>query len=403
MTQQMSENGRDSPPQGSERMDESIDGVYPPQGLDSVKRSSTRPQTLNRDLAPVTPKFFVACSTRDVRACLRANQKLDPAVTATDLPGTETQHTTTNIAADNPEEQPAQAKPDLARKTTAKHVLPRRQQHTKGPIQTTLDDFSEKPRPREAIPAYGPAMQNKGPNTLRIATQNPNGFHALSMTEGAECIDIMRELNLDIFGFSETNRNWDEKSRYALAQLTRRDGPGISIAASDYSEKEGYLPGGTALLLKGNQCGRVSKRYPDKLGRYCFVLMHGKGNVVIPILTLYRVCQKRGSTTTPNTSYAREINHLRLKGHKYPDPRAQLLKDIGKLLYEWTNLGYHPILMGDFNSDPNNEDLRDFMSRHGLIDLIDKNEGTPVRTYAYGRKHLDLLLGDKHVFELVQA
>ena len=82
------------------------------------------------------------------------------------------------------------------------------------------------------------------------------------------------------------------------------------------------------------------------------------------------MCQKRGSVTSPNTSYAREVNHLRLKGHKYPDPRAQLLHDVGKLLYEWNDLGYHRIITGDFNSDTCDSDLREFMSKHDLFDLV---------------------------------
>ena len=100
----------------------------------------------------------------------------------------------------------------------------------------------------------------------------------------------------------------------------------------------------------------------------------------------------------------RECNALRLKGHKNPDPRAQLLKDVGKLLHEWTEKGYHPLIMGDFNSAPGDPDLVNWMDRHGLFDLIDNNnEGTPPRTYSSGTRRLDLILGDGHVLNAVQA
>ena len=114
-----------------------------------------------------------------------------------------------------------------------------------------MDSFVNAPAPKETIPAYGAAIGKKGPNTLRVAAQNPNGFHVLSVTEGTECEEVMKELNLDMYGLSETNNNWDENAKYRLSSIMRRDGPGIAVAASDHSEKQGYLPGGTALTMKG--------------------------------------------------------------------------------------------------------------------------------------------------------
>ena len=105
------------------------------------------------------------------------------------------------------------------------------------------------------------------------------------------------------------------------------------------------MPGGTALIMKSSQYGRVFKRVPDRMGRFSYMLMNGKDNTVIPVLVLYRVCQRKGTTTTPNTSYMRECNAICLQGHKDLDPRAQLLKDIGKLLSKWTEKGHHPLIM----------------------------------------------------------
>ena len=213
------------------------------------------------------------------------------------------------------------------------HNISHRSQNMKGPMQTVIDDCVQTSMPRETIPVYGATMCEKGPNTFRVAAQNPNGFRALSVAEGAECEDIMKELDLDIYGLSETNRNWDERSKYILMQIMRRDGPGIATAASDYSEKEGYLPGGTILPMKGFQRGCNVCRFSDRMGHFCYMLLNSKDGTVVPFLVLYRVCQKRGTTTTPNTSYMREVNHLCLQGHKYPDPRAQTLKYIDNLLY----------------------------------------------------------------------
>ena len=86
-------------------------------------------------------------------------------------------------------------------------------------------------------------------------TQNPNGFRSLLVTKGTECLDIMKRLNVDLFALSETNKNWDDTSKYLLSKLMQHDDPGATIAALDYSAKEGYLLGGTALLFRGKDSG----------------------------------------------------------------------------------------------------------------------------------------------------
>ena len=43
--------------------------------------------------------------------------------------------------------------------------------------------------------------------------QNPNGFCSLSMTKGTKCLDVMKELDLDMFALPETNRNRDDMSK----------------------------------------------------------------------------------------------------------------------------------------------------------------------------------------------
>ena len=62
------------------------------------------------------------------------------------------------------------------------------------------------------------------------------------MAEGTKCDNVMRALDLDVFALLETKRYWDGRSKYLLSKIMRRDGPGAAIAASDFSEKDGYLP-----------------------------------------------------------------------------------------------------------------------------------------------------------------
>ena len=68
-----------------------------------------------------------------------------------------------------------------------------------------------------------------------------------------------------------------------------------------------------------------------------------------------------------------------------------MLQDLAIAIQEWTDQGYNPIVMGDFNSPPTDNDFLSFMEKNGLFDLIDSaNDGPPPRTYVDGRKDLIL-------------
>ena len=96
-----------------------------------------------------------------------------------------------------------------------------------------------------------------------------------------------------------------------------------------------YQPGGTAMILRGNCCGRLYRRGSDPLGRITWMALHGKGAGCIIIVTAYRVCKNKGITACPDTAYMREWEALREQGNLDPDPRNQVLNNISKLLYEW--------------------------------------------------------------------
>ena len=221
------------------------------------------------------------------------------------------------------------------------------------------------------IDAYGASIETKGNDTIRIGVQNVNGLKLETPRVGIEEIDVMKTCGLDVFGMCETNRSWKREARETLSTLARTEfGHAPTTASSCPSQRTGYLPGGTAMIARGRVAGRVWKRIPDELGRFTAMACHGRDQTGIILITIYRVCQTSGKGLSPNTAYMQQYVELRKKGVTFPNPRAQMLKDLSTLIEEWTERGYHPIVMGDFNGTLDDKDLQTFLQTHGLHDLV---------------------------------
>ena len=251
------------------------------------------------------------------------------------------------------------------------------------PTQRRVDDYFEAPWDQDDIPAYGGTIGTKAPNAVRLAGHNINGTR-LGLTarpqDGSEEIDAMRSLGIDIMGLVETNTNWSHVARNTLAAMVRLafGNNGNSVASSAPSTAKSYLPGGTAMVARGKVAGRVLKRVPDAQGRFSYMSFRGKRDTGIIVITVYRVCQKRGSKVGPDTAYMQQYHAQRRDGTLHPDPRNRLLKDLTSLINEWQGKGFTPVLMGDFNADMDDNVFSDFVAEHDLIDVVDEmNDGTP--------------------------
>ena len=80
-------------------------------------------------------------------------------------------------------------------------------------LQSRLENFFESPCEQQLIPAYGGSITDKLIGTFRVATQNINGMKLGSVYSGAEEIDAMDHLGIDVLGLVETNLKWNKKER----------------------------------------------------------------------------------------------------------------------------------------------------------------------------------------------
>jgi hypothetical protein len=279
------------------------------------------------------------------------------------------------------------------------------QSKLKWQAQTRLEDYvkvTEEHEDRD-IPAYGSDITSKGENNLRVALQNINGLSNNAERVAIEEVDSMDQLGIDLMALLELNLNMTLEQRLKLAtEIYLKFQGGRSITSSMHTGREGYQPGGTAMIARGPICGRVYRRGSDKMGRFTWMALRGRNGKGLIVTSVYRVCQTKGTKAGENTAYLREWEMLREMGHKDPDPRNIVLDDVSEILHEWGDRGYHPLVLIDANASIDEKHFSNFVKQHGLKDLVaETNDGEPPRTYSRGSRKIDFALGDQYVMDAV--
>ena len=167
--------------------------------------------------------------------------------------------------------------------------------------QATLGqfEFSVGQKDTEEIPASGADSTSKFEHALRIGSQNTRKMQIGDTREGSPINSVMRDHRLDFGLFQETNKNWSTELCRALQRLLFLDGPAKMVAASEPAQREGHLPGGCLLVAKGAHAGRIFKHHSDRLGRFCYVAMHGKDGGGIILINLYKQYASVEKNTIP--------------------------------------------------------------------------------------------------------
>ena len=171
----------------------------------------------------------------------------------------------------------------------------------------------------------------------RMGFQNAHGI-SRGPHPADEVFEASRKYHLGILGIAESNCAWDEDLKIRIkASMKQQFGNGVMSCASSKVRRHGYLPGGVMQLLHGQSAGRHVKSGADKYGRFTWMVLNGKNNNKLCVITAYRVCQAKG--TTPNTpdsitAYWQQVQEM-IKDRKVdPDPCNQVLTDLSKLMKE---------------------------------------------------------------------
>ena len=103
----------------------------------------------------------------------------------------------------------------------------------------------------ELCEGFGDDLEHKSEEMIRIGFQNKNGVKG-RLDTAHEIFDVISDKELDIFGAAETNINWTDRTRQeAMASVKLRFGQGQIVGSSGQPAKEGYLPGGMAIVARG--------------------------------------------------------------------------------------------------------------------------------------------------------
>ena len=112
-----------------------------------------------------------------------------------------------------------------------------------------------------------------------------------------------------------------------------------------------YLPGGTTTCIVGKQSSRVvnSGTGIASMGRFSWILLQGKAERKILLLSVYQSCQTK--KTGPYTVHAQQSHILCQQGHTDPNPRRQCIKDLIKCINQQIQRGHEIIASIDVNEE----------------------------------------------------
>ena len=183
----------------------------------------------------------------------------------------------------------------------------------------------------ELCEGFGDKMVEKGEETGQIGFQNINGLKG-NINASHEVFDVVAEKDIDLMGIAEINIKWtDKKKQAAQLSVKMRFGQGQIAASSSRGSKEGYLPGGVAIITRGRMTGRIIKRGADEMGRYTWIVLNGRNGKQVMIISAYRTC-KTGLRSGPHTAHMQQIKQLMKKGVVSPNLRKEVLSDLKRMI-----------------------------------------------------------------------
>ena len=251
----------------------------------------------------------------------------------------------------------------------------------------------------------GTPPPTKTRDIYRIFGCNPNGF-TLDEKGGdfAEYCEEIHDLEADSWGIFETkldttNAKCKETLFNTIQQHFEHSRLVFSSSVIPSPRRSFYKPGGTLLATGGHVTGRVVSQGSDKLGRWSYQVLSGRGQKSITIISAYQVCAQPIVDPTNNrirsfTASAQQISLLRQAGRDIT-PRAAFVEDLNKFIENRQAQQSEVLVMGDFNEALNDSmtGMSKLQSDRGLIDLMFQLTGmTEFGTHVSGHERIDYVL-----------
>ena len=239
---------------------------------------------------------------------------------------------------------------------------------------------------------------------FRLYLINVNGISLGN--DAADLTDVflqMENIRADAICLTETKLASDQPYVKRLLHSTKNkvwDHSKLVASDSQLDVTESYRkPGGTLTAVTNNSVGRVMDTETDPLGRWSGIILGGKDQRKLLILTAYQVSQRTGAYGE-TTAYEQQRALLRQAGKVDPNPRKEFIKDLRKLLKKHHQANNHIILSGDFNEelgeDPHG--ITSILIQFDLVDTYSALHGVDNSpTYARGQRRIDYILCSKEL------
>jgi len=297
-------------------------------------------------------------------------------------------------------------------------------------LQRTLYDFQYF-KPKATVSPHDPDIFGHIPEsidtatTFRLLLQNPNSIRpTVTDPDFMFSLHLCNEIGAGAICIAETNLNWHHTQH--LASLRRCLHRNWSASKYQVSIPEevfigNYQPGGSATLIVDRWTSRVIKSGMDPygFGRWSYVILRGKQDINICVVTAYQVCADKYKG--PKTAYQQQKRQLSAMFRQVnkvvdPDPNRQFILDLQSWISYIQVDGTQVILSLDNNDELNpasgqvvklsfnptilttntqhNGTLDTLIRSTGLADVLGHHHPSPhyPATYNRGQKRIDLIL-----------
>jgi hypothetical protein len=244
--------------------------------------------------------------------------------------------------------------------------------------------------------------------TLRVAQLNVNG---LSFIKDNFKIDMYLQallaMQVDVAALQEINLNLNiPKIREKLGKAMRRFDQRATFQSAYNKNNESnriYTPGGNAIWTSGIYTGRVKRKGQEKYGRWAYVVMHGRGEQEIMLISAYNVCK---NATLDGSTIAGQLIRAMHKDSKIRQDniRKKFFEDIQDFLQDEQRKGMEIVLAMDINTASTAKELQELKRNTGMVDVFSTKHPTMQhpKTYYRGQHCLDYIYATPYIAQGIE-
>ena len=242
-------------------------------------------------------------------------------------------------------------------------------------IQT---DLHGNPQENDDGETYGDVMMAKSDGILRIMLHNVNCLpneskhdksKKLISTIAHKQIDValLTEIGL-CWSLVDATNKWYERTRLSF-QATRSE---VAYNKTELSRTSQRQYGGVLTMAVDDMAHRVKDQGqdPSGLGRWAWLLLEGKQNHRLRVISVYRPVDSVG----PDTVCSQHQRYL-FQTHRDDHPRKALYSDLFEEVTKWKNQGDHIVIGIDANEDVRKGDTSDTFRALGMREMILRAHG----------------------------